>query len=327
MDGSVGSSDDVHFESVQRRVLEKAVFLGFLVGSIQGFASNKEIHGRENAQKSTFQHRVCSRLKDGRHLGTAGSRQSKSLQGPDHVCCGSTSCCRGAQDGQIVPEGVCLTDIALQGVVPLDLVLGFAHVLMFLDREADSLQSLEAVLARHHLGDAVADLQSTDDSQVFWVGGVVLVSHDPFVTAKDTTGLQDSVGLSVDTLQGRGMDGGLDSVAGVIGSILQGHVHEVTLDKVRAVLESKSVGIATGTRDLVVVVVEAGDVGSGEVTDLAGGTTDTTADIEDLERGLDTHVGGQVVLMTGHGLLEGLTRAESAEVERGAPGVLSREKK
>lgn len=77
-----------------------------------------------------------------------------------------------------------------------------------------------------------------------------------------------------------------------------------------------------GALDLVVVVVEAGDVGAGELGDLAGRAANAAADVEDLHALLDAHAVGEVVLVTGNGLVEGLADGEAAEVEGLAPAVL-----
>jgi hypothetical protein len=60
-----------------------------------------------------------------------------------------------------------------------------------------------------------------------------------------------------------------------------------------------------GSLDLVVVVVQTGDVSTCELGNLASGTTNTAADIENLHTLLDTNLVGKVVLMTGNGLVEG----------------------
>lgn len=77
-----------------------------------------------------------------------------------------------------------------------------------------------------------------------------------------------------------------------------------------------------GAVNLVVVVVQTGDVCAGELGDFSCGSTDTATDIEDLHTLLDTNLVCKVVLMTGNGLVEGLADGETAEVERLAPAEL-----
>jgi hypothetical protein len=74
--------------------------------------------------------------------------------------------------------------------------------------------------------------------------------------------------------------------------------------------------------NLVVVVVQTGDVGAGELGDLSCGSADTAANIKDLHALLDADLVCEVVLMTGNGLVEGLADGETAEVERLAPSEL-----
>lgn len=99
-------------------------------------------------------------------------------------------------------------------------------------------------------------------------------------------------------------------------------MHEVALDELAPILQSRGDGVAAGAVDLVVIVVEARDVCTSEVTNLASGATDAAANVEDLEVGLDAYVGGEEVLVAGDGLLEGLAWVEAAKVEGGSPGVL-----
>ena len=76
------------------------------------------------------------------------------------------------------------------------------------------------------------------------------------------------------------------------------------------------------TVDLVVIVVEAGDVSTRELGNLTGRATDTTADVENLHSLLDPHAVGEVVLMASNGLVEGFAVGEAAEVEGLAPAIL-----
>jgi hypothetical protein len=76
-----------------------------------------------------------------------------------------------------------------------------------------------------------------------------------------------------------------------------------------------------GSLNLVVVVVQASNMSTGELGDLTGGTTHTATDIKNLHSLLDTNLVGKVVLMAGNGLVEGLTLGKSAEVEGLAPSV------
>lgn len=76
-----------------------------------------------------------------------------------------------------------------------------------------------------------------------------------------------------------------------------------------------------GTLNLVVVVVQAGDMGTCELGDLASRTTNTATDIENLHALLDANLVGKVVLMTSNGLVEGFALRESTEMEGLSPTV------
>lgn len=57
-----------------------------------------------------------------------------------------------------IPCGLGLADVALERVVPRDVVRALGEVLLVLDLEADAEERLARVLVVAHLGDAVADL-------------------------------------------------------------------------------------------------------------------------------------------------------------------------
>lgn len=289
---------------------------------MSGLASNKEEHGRKDTQSRTLEHGIRTRLQDPRHLGAARRYQPQGLERLDHIRRRRTPRGRCAEHGQVVPEGVRLTHRSLERVVPLDLVIGRTHVLGMFNGEAHVLERLQTVLDGHHLGNAVADLETPNDPQMLWVGGVVLVGHDPLIAAKDAAGFEDPVSLAIDTLETRGVDGGLDRVAGVESGLVKGHGHEVALDKVGLGVQPGGDGVALGAADLVVVVIEACDMGAREVANLAGGAADAAANVEDAVGGLDVQVGSEIVLVAGDGLLEGLPGSESAEMEGGSPGIL-----
>ena len=98
--------------------------------------------------------------------------------------------------------------------------------------------------------------------------------------------------------------------------------HEVTLDKVELVRKALLGGIMRRTFDLIVVVVQAGDMASGELGDLTGGATNTAPDVEHPHTLLDANRVREVVLVAGNGLVERLAVGEAAEVEGLAPSIL-----
>jgi hypothetical protein len=57
--------------------------------------------------------------------------------------------------------------------------------------------------------------------------------------------------------------------------------HKVSLYKIQLVRKTLLCSISSGSLDLVVIVVESSDLGSGELGNLSSWTAHTTADIED----------------------------------------------
>lgn len=74
--------------------------------------------------------------------------------------------------------------------------------------------------------------------------------------------------------------------------------------------------------DLVVVVVQTGDVGTSEFGNFTSRATNATADIKDLHATLDVDAVGEVVLMSSDGLIERFAVGEAAKVEGLSPAVL-----
>lgn len=70
-----------------------------------------------------------------------------------------------------------------------------------------------------------------------------------------------------------------------------------------------------GSVNLVVVVVEAGNVGAGELGDLAGRAANATANIEDFHALLDANAVRKIMFVTSNGLTERLAMREAAKVE------------
>lgn len=118
------------------------------------------------------------------------------------------------------------------------------------------------------------------------------------------------------------MDGGFNSVYGIEAVVGEAHLHEVALNKGHLVRKALLVRVVRSAVDLVVVVVQTGNVSASELDHLAGRTTDTTANIQNLHILRDTSLEGKVVLVAGNGLVERLTVGEAAEVEGRTPSVL-----
>lgn len=98
--------------------------------------------------------------------------------------------------------------------------------------------------------------------------------------------------------------------------------HKVTLDVGQLVCQLLLDCIVLSALNLVVVVVQASNVGAGELGNLASRTTDATADIKNLHTLLDTNLVCEVVFVAGNSLVERLADGETTEVEGLSPSVL-----
>src|SRR6478735_2591763 len=76
-----------------------------------------------------------------------------------------------------------------------------------------------------------------------------------------------------------------------------GTYHKVTLDKLELPRQTLADGIPGGASNLVVVVVETGDVGIGELGNLPCGSAHTAPNIQHLHAGLDANLRREEVLM------------------------------
>jgi hypothetical protein len=114
---------------------------------------------------------------------------------------------------------------------------------------------------------------------------------------------------------------GIDGVKRVLPKLLS-ELHEVTLDELNLVLKTQVLGVLGRTTDLESVVVQTDNIDVGEPGDLSCGTPDTAPDVQNAHAGLETHLGGEVVLVTGERSDETLALVESREVERLGPGEL-----
>jgi hypothetical protein len=98
--------------------------------------------------------------------------------------------------------------------------------------------------------------------------------------------------------------------------------HEITLDEIHLIGQSLLGCVLGGTLNLIVVVVEASDVGTGELGNLSSRATDTAANVEDLHALLNAHAMSEVVFVSGNSLIERLALREATEVEGLAPAIL-----
>lgn len=98
--------------------------------------------------------------------------------------------------------------------------------------------------------------------------------------------------------------------------------HEVTLHKLQLMCQTLLLRISRRAFNLVIIVVQTGNVCSGELRNFSGGSTNSAANVEDFVAVFDADLCGEVVFVTRNGLVEGLAVCETAEVEGLAPAVL-----
>jgi hypothetical protein len=97
--------------------------------------------------------------------------------------------------------------------------------------------------------------------------------------------------------------------------------HKVTLNIFQLMLQSLLLRIPRRALNLVIIVVQTRNMRTRELGNFSRRPTNTAADIEDLVAVLDADFGGEVVLVAGDGLVEGLAVGKAAEVEGLAPAV------
>ncbi|KAI6775056.1 hypothetical protein HG530_001814 [Fusarium avenaceum] len=201
-----------------------------------------------------------------------------------------------ANNSENVTNGLDVAELTRQGPPPGESIGAHCQILVVEHLEARVLDGINTLGDLAHVGDAIALLDTQSNLTVAEVVIVILIGHEPLINTENTSRLKHSEDLAVNTLK-------------------------VTLDKVELVRQALLEGVVGGSLNLIVVVVETGDMGACELGDLASGTTNTTTNVEDLHALLDTNLVGKVVLMTGNGLVKGLALRESAEVEGLTPTV------
>ena len=227
-----------------------------------------------------------------------------------------------ADDSEEVEVALHVAKLTGNRPVPGHGVVAGSKILVVEELETDVLHGGETLADGHHVGDTVADLDGETNVTVLDVVVVIVVGHEPLIDTENTTGLEDTVDLTVDTLELGSVDGSLDGVDGIERVVRERHLHEVALDELELTRETVANSVVGGAVDLVVVVVEAGDVSISELGDFARRATDTATNIENLHALLDADLGSEIVLVTGNSLVERLAGGEAAEVEGLAPTIL-----
>lgn len=110
----------------------------------------------------------------------------------------------------------------------------------------------------------------------------------------------------------------LNRIEAVLSKLLH-QVHKVALDELDLVRKTRLGRVLARATNLELVVVASNDVDVRKPSDLTSGTTNTASDVEDSHLGLELHRVGEVVLVAGDGLVEGLALVVASKVERRSP--------
>lgn len=291
-------------------------------GRLLGLASNHQVHWCEKLLLTTGNKTITSQRQAVSGLLGSPWEETDFLKGTDEIVGKTTTPPCHTGNSEEVPGGSHVLERTGERVVPRNRVRTVGQILIVDEVETGVADSLKSLRNLDHVGDTVTLFDTKTDLAVLRVVVVILVSHEPLVDTKHTTGLQHTENLLVNTLQLGSVDSRLDGINGIEGVVGEAHLHEVTLGEAELVRQTIALGIPRRTLNLVVVVVETDDIGVRELNNLTSWTTNTTADIQNLHTILNPHAVSKVVFVTGNGLEEGLAAGESTEVERGSPSVL-----
>lgn len=290
---------------------------------LQWLTSNHQVHRSEKILLSTSDQHISSKSQVVGRLVGSWWCDTDLLQSPDELVNQAASDLGHSGNGWEIPDRLHVLEVASNWEVPWSGILGsLGEILVVLEDEASSLDGTETLRDADHVGDTVALLDTETNLTVTDVVDVVLVGHEPLVDTEDSAWLQNVEDLGIDTLERLCVDGSLNGIDGIEGLWCESHLHEITLDEGQLVGEVLLLCVAGCTLNLVIVVVQAGNVSTGELGDLSSWSTNTAANIQNLHALLDTDVVSEVVLVASNGLVEWLAECEAAEVERLAPSVL-----
>lgn len=308
---------------------------------VLGLLGHHQIHGGEQVFPSASNEAVRSKSEAVGGLLRARGDHTDRLHDTGEAMHERAAPLRHADDVEDVTGRLDVTELARNWPIPRHRVISCCKILVHDHVEADGINGRKCLGDLAHVGDTVALLDSETNVSVVKVIVVILLSHEPLVDAEYATRLEDTEDLAVDSLKGGSVDRRLNRVNSVERVVREGHLlrstrtsarvirtcraigtyHEVTLDKLELVREALLLSIVGRAVNLVVVVVQAGDMTSSELGNLAGRTADTAANVKDPHALLDSDAVCEVMLVAGNGLEKGLADAEAAEVERLAPSV------
>ena len=97
--------------------------------------------------------------------------------------------------------------------------------------------------------------------------------------------------------------------------------HEVPFGKADLVCKTSFSSVSRRPLNLIIVIIQADNVGAGKGGDFARRATDAAANVEDSHAVAQTHHVREVVLVPSNGLVKAFVVSKAAKVKRGAPAV------
>jgi len=305
-------------ERERRRVESNRFSSVFLFLLLERLASKEEVHRSKDIKLSTTGKSISGSAQHLVSLSSSLGGELKGLKNLDSLL-GEEATSLGVFDVGKRPS-------TLDSIIPGNIVSVLrgsgSHVVALYEFESSRLEGVINLLGSAHIGETITGLDLVLDATVLLIGGVILISHNPVVGGEVATGLEDLVHLLETSNTVGGVACGLDGVDGIDGVLGEVEVHEVTLDSLAEVLKVVLDVQDVGTFDLVVVVVDAGNIGTRETGNSTHGSTDTTAEVEDMLSGAKAERVSKEVLMTGERSGETLSREAGSKMEALSPSVL-----
>mmetsp|Transcript_4163 Transcript_4163/g.11340 ORF Transcript_4163/g.11340 Transcript_4163/m.11340 type:complete len:362 (-) Transcript_4163:12-1097(-) len=219
-------------------------------------------------------------------------------------------------------------ELSVQSVIPGNFVFGMnisVGVKRVEDFESRLFQGINNILRSGQGGKTVSDFDTFLNSQMVLV---VLVEStfwqdNPFHTNKHTSLLQGAA----DTREALDTIGGMASGLNFIGNIIRVgfkdvfQLLEISLHQAALVGDTLLRAVLVSNLDLVFVDGHTGDIGSGELLNVAHGSAHTTANVNGLGLFVHASPGGHVVLQTLDGFLERFTLLAGSKVEGLTPAI------
>ncbi len=97
--------------------------------------------------------------------------------------------------------------------------------------------------------------------------------------------------------------------------------HKITFCETQLVCKAFFCSILCCSFDLIIIVVQADNIGAGKLCYFSSRSSYTASDIQDLRTFSHTHHVGKIMLVSGNGLVEAFSISESTEVEGSTPAV------